>query len=178
MIKSPRQTIAMLVLILWVTACAVAFWWFQFRHISAFDEYWATFSGSLLADTKVYPATGAALVVHFIDPSCPCSRFSTSHIEKLEYNYSKNIEFIDLNSTPINDERVRRLKSLQIPASPAVAVWDKHGELAYFGPYSGGNFCGEGTDFVSITLDSLNEGNNPSWINQDAVGCFCPWSHI
>jgi hypothetical protein len=177
MTKYQRQTIAMTVLILWVTACAVAFWWFQFRHISAFDEHLATFSGSSLSDTKVYPETGGALVVHFVDPFCPCSRFSTSHIEKLESSYSKTAEFIDLNSTPVKDERARRLKTLPIPVGPAVAIWDKNGEFAYLGPYSGGNFCGQGTDFVSITLNSLNEGKNPSWINQEAVGSFCPWSH-
>ena len=64
---------------------------------------------------------------------------------------------------------------IAVPASPAVAIWDEHGKLAYFGPYSSGLVCGQGDDFVSRVMVRLTQKQNPEWINMLGVGCFCPW---
>ena len=61
-----------------------------------------------------------------------------------------------------------------VPATPAVMVFDQRGQLAYFGPYSGGVVCGSGEDFVANTVSALAKGVNPGWINQESVGCLCP----
>jgi hypothetical protein len=118
-----------------------------------------------------------ALVVHFVDPDCPCSRFSTPHIQELELAFSKNIEFVDFLSSVETDERMQQFKAAVIPAGPAVAVFSQSGDLAYFGPYSSGAVCGEGDDLVAATLTSLDNNINPQWINQENVGCFCQWSN-
>lgn len=159
----------------WLVFSALAFWWFQFRYIGAFDDYWATFNGSAFNEIKVKPHNATVLVVHFVEPKCPCSRFSVSHIQRLEAEFKGEVEFVDLLTMPDSDPRKAILNSISIPAGPSVAVWDSDGELAYFGPYSGGSFCGQGTDFVSLTLNALAEQQNPRWINQEAVGCYCAW---
>ncbi len=173
-----RHFLALALMVAWLLTCISVFWWFQFRHISTIDDYWVTFSGDLFTNTEINPSHGKALVVHFVDPECPCSRFSFSHIEKMEARFEDDVEFINFSSIPADDKRKETLSTLSIPAGPSVAIWAEDGKLAYFGPYSGGSVCGQGTDFVSTTLSSLDAGFNPRWINQEAVGCYCQWPAI
>jgi hypothetical protein len=65
--------------------------------------------------------------------------------------------------------------SEQIPASPAVAIWDRAGKLAYFGPYSEGLTCNSSNSFIEPILQALNEGRKVSATHTLAVGCYCPW---
>lgn len=173
-----RQDCAVIIFVVWLLLAAVSLWWFQLRHIGGFDEYWASFNGQTLSELPFKPDYGDALVVHFVDPSCPCSRFTTAHIESLQADLKTDIDFVYIapeTSTSTRPKLQLELQDIGLPASPAVAIWDKSGELAYFGPYSSGAFCGEGTDFVRTTLHSLTQNHNPQWINQEAVGCFCRW---
>lgn len=170
-----RQALAWLVLIGWFSLCVFIFWWYQYRYISPFNEYWASFTGDVLLSSQVKPHQARALVVHFVDPDCPCSRFSVPHIQQLEVESSGGVEFVDFLSSAETDERMQQFKSSAIPAGPAVAVFNQGGDLAYFGPYSSGAICGEGDDLVTATLSSLDQDINPRWINQEAVGCFCRW---
>ncbi|MGH1486498.1 MAG: DUF6436 domain-containing protein [Cellvibrionaceae bacterium] len=166
---SLRQTLALVLLTLWIALSAITLWWFQYRHISQFNDYWASFNGSDLRQIQLKPETGNALVVHFIDANCPCSRFAKPHINTLESNFSGTIDFKRFEDISMKYSKV------SVPASPAVAIWDKQGDLAYVGPYSGGNICGQGDDFTAMTLRALEQGSNPEWINNEAVGCFCQW---
>ena len=65
--------------------------------------------------------------------------------------------------------------SEQIPASPAVAIWDRSGKLAYFGPYSEGLTCNSSNSFIEPILQALNEGRAVNATHTLAVGCYCPW---
>ena len=177
--KSGRHhLLALLLVVIWLVSCVVLFWWFQFRHLGSIEDYWVTFSGDQFASTEVNPTQGKVLVVHFVDPECPCSRFSVNHIKEMELEFASNVEFVDFSSMSANDQRKQSLSTLTVPAGPSVAIWAEDGKLAYFGPYSGGSVCGEGNDFVSTTLSSLDAGFNPRWINQEAVGCYCAWPTI
>lgn len=175
MLSIHRHHLAWALLFCWLIVCALAFWWFQFRYIGTYKDHWATFDGSAFAEMSVKPNNAEVLVVHFVAPDCPCSRFSVAHIRRLESRFSRAAEFIDLWTMSDADPRKAKLSAIVVPAGPAVAVWNKQGELAYFGPYSSGSFCGQGTDFVSLTIEALSEGSNPRWINQEAVGCYCDW---
>ena len=46
----------------------------------------------------------------------------------------------------------------RLPASPAVAIWDQRGELAYFGPYSEGLSCNSSNSFIEPILEALSSG--------------------
>jgi len=63
----------------------------------------------------------------------------------------------------------------QLPASPAVAIWDKHGQLAYFGPYSEGATCNASNSFIEPVLQALLDGRPVSATQTLASGCFCDW---
>ncbi|WP_096085455.1 DUF6436 domain-containing protein [Agaribacterium haliotis] len=171
-----RKQLAAAVFLLWFLAVLWAFWFFQFRHFGVFaadlnTSVHANFeAGAWLSSTYVGAAPEGSIVVqHFIDPACPCSRFTHRHVLELEQRFvAKRVYF----------ERASQLaQSLQPEQAPAVAIWDEQGRLAYFGPYSSGVFCGQGRDFVEATLLNLAKGRNPRWINHDVLGCFCPWEN-
>lgn len=55
--------------------------------------------------------------------------------------------------------------SEHLPASPAVAIWDRQGHLAYFGPYSEGAVCNASNSFVEPILKALLDGRQVSASN-------------
>jgi hypothetical protein len=63
-----------------------------------------------------------------------------------------------------------------LPASPAVAIWDKTGQLAYVGPYSEGMICTAGNSFIEPILEALTSGRKVQATNTLSVGCYCDWS--
>ena len=62
-----------------------------------------------------------------------------------------------------------------LPASPALAIWDRDGNLAYAGPYSEGLVCNSSNSFVEPVLDALTQGRQVSLASGLAVGCYCAW---
>lgn len=167
--KKPQTHFALVVFVSWLCGAAFAFWWFQFQYVNAFDNQLATFNGEQLKQLHLLPGGNkSALVVHFVDPDCPCNQFSRPHIEDLEAKLATTTEFSVRRIQAIDSRQLR------LPATPAVAIWSESGELAYFGPYSSGAICGSGDDLVVKVVNDLHRGINPQWINLDAVGCFCP----
>ena len=75
-----RTLLASVILLVWVLAIVSSFWHFQLRYSTA----WITFDGSRMQQQNVALVPGKLSVVHFIDASCPCSRFSLPHIAELE----------------------------------------------------------------------------------------------
>lgn len=134
-----------------------------------------------------------ATIVHFWDSDCACSRFNESHVQQLASRYrADGIQLLVVDRQQLSTGELQRafgqsahpyqgmspLKAgLQIPASPAAAVFDDRGKLAYFGPYSEGAACLSGNgDFVEQVIDKLLAGEHPTQINVSAYGCFCNWA--
>jgi hypothetical protein len=164
-----RLWAASLVLLAWALVVAAVFWHYQLR----FQNQWFTFNGRLLSENAEMPKTDKFSVVHFVDESCPCSRFSAPHIEDVESRSDKTrVSFASVYRDVTTDSAVLARLVEQVPASPSVAVWDRDGELRYFGPYSAGAICGQGDDMLERVL---TPGVSGVWLSQEAVGCFCPW---
>ncbi|PBD23556.1 thiol-disulfide isomerase, partial [Pseudomonas aeruginosa] len=83
---------------------------------------------------------GAIRLVHFWDPACPCNVGNQQHLgELIERFAGKGVEFHVLQKPgsqgrlPDNLAALRPLAGLpgseQLPASPAVAIWDRDGRL-------------------------------------------------
>ncbi|HCV37398.1 MAG TPA: thiol-disulfide isomerase, partial [Pseudomonas sp.] len=66
--------------------------------------------------------------------------------------------------------------SEHLPASPAVAIWDRQGNLAYFGPYSEGAVCNASNSFIEPIIKTLLAGRKVSASNTVGLGCYCPWA--
>ncbi|WP_126457004.1 DUF6436 domain-containing protein [Sulfuriflexus mobilis] len=189
--------------ILWFVAMLTAFWWFQLRSLRAFDASELTrtefFTGTELARhlPPLMQTHAKARVVHFWDPACACNRFNQVHVNNLMEEYGNRlVEFlVVVRARPGHDPQRLQAEAHKAfphaavvevrtawpqqgmpPSSPAVAVTDARGKLAYFGPYSIGAVCSVGNgDFVEGTLNKLLQGNNPQQVNTLATGCFCPW---
>ena len=63
----------------------------------------------------------------------------------------------------------------RLSASPAVAIWDHSGQLAYFGPYSEGATCNASNSFIEPILKALEDGREVNATHTLAVGCYCSW---
>lgn len=155
----------------WLALVALAFWWFEYRYWQHFAPATATFSGVQIS--QLYSRIGMQgkiTVVHFSNKNCPCNTYSRDHVQRLQPQLSVSHQ-VTLNPSD------NALLNISIPASPATAIWDSHGQLAYFGPYSSGAVCGSGLDFVSRTLDAISKNKNPQWVNMVGIGCYCTWKN-
>lgn len=171
--------------------CAGVLWgaydWFQGRYLRAFSSHTAVFSGDPLSLPANLAGPGAIRVVHFWDPACPCNVGNQQHLaELLEHFAPQGVEFYAVQKPgsqgqlPSTLSRLKILDTLpgseQIPASPAVAIWDRSGKLAYFGPYSEGLTCNSSNSFIEPILQALSEDRPVSATHTLAVGCYCPWA--
>ncbi|MDF9775756.1 DUF6436 domain-containing protein [Pseudomonas baetica] len=175
---------------LFAVVCAGVLWaaydWFQGRYLRAFSEHTAMFSGDPLRLPESLAGPGAIRLVHFWDPACPCNVGNQQHLSELVERYaSHGVEFFAVQKTGSHGQLPGTLSSLksidilpgseQVPASPAVAIWDRSGKLAYFGPYSEGLTCNSSNSFIEPILQALDEGRAVSATHTLAVGCYCPW---
>ncbi|CAI8958457.1 DUF6436 domain-containing protein [Pseudomonas chlororaphis] len=164
----------------------VAYDWFQGRFLRTFSEHTAVFSGDPLQLPPGLAGEGAIRLVHFWDPACPCNVGNQQHLAELIEHYGpQGVEFYSVQKAGSHGQLPATLSSLkvldglpgseQIPASPAVAIWDRNGTLAYFGPYSEGLTCNSSNSFIEPILQALHEGRTVSATHTLAVGCYCPW---
>lgn len=122
------------------------------------------------------PAIDTPTIVHFYDDSCLCTLYSKPHVADLVKQLPE-VEHIYINARAPMESHTPIIQNLleRLPASPAVAVWDKNGGIRYFGAYSDGSTCGTGNDMVLGTLGSLEKGDDVYWLQQEYLGCVCPW---
>lgn len=182
-----KTLLVSLLAILWVSAMLMAFWWYQARYIRPFSEQTALFSGTPLRLPAALAGPGLIRVVHFWDPACPCNVGNQQHLTELLARFGpQDVKFYavqkpgsrgQLPSTLQDMETLEPLPgSEQLPASPAVAIWDREGRLAYFGPYSEGAVCNSGNSFVEPILEALQQNRRVTATHTLAVGCFCTWN--
>ncbi|MBF8669414.1 thiol-disulfide isomerase [Pseudomonas putida] len=160
---------------------------FQARYLRPFDNQATLFDGSQLRLPTELAGPGPIRVVHFWDPACPCNVGNQQHLGDLVSQFaSQGVTFHVLQKPgshgqlPANLTALKPLASLpgseHLPASPAVAIWDRQGRLAYFGPYSEGTVCNASNSFIEPILKALLDGRQVNASNTLAVGCYCPWA--
>ncbi|MGN8251393.1 DUF6436 domain-containing protein [Pseudomonas sp. SMV7] len=159
---------------------------FQARYLRPFDNQATLFDGSQLQLPAGLAGPGPIRVVHFWDPTCPCNVGNQQHLGELVSQFAEQgVIFHVLQKPGSHGQLPANLSGLQpiaslpgserLPASPAVAIWDRQGHLAYFGPYSEGAVCNASNSFVEPILKALLDGRQVNASNTLAVGCYCPW---
>lgn len=162
-------------------ALFVAYDWYQSRYIRT-----AVFSGESLRLPPDLAGPGPVRLVHFWDPACPCNVGNQQHLAELINEYGpKGVTFHAVQKPGSQGRLPSILATLQplaalpgseqLPASPAVAIWDRQGRLAYFGPYSEGAACNASNSFVEPILEALLAGRAVQAAGTLAQGCFCDW---
>lgn len=183
---SRKTLLTGLIALLCFGALLAAYEWFQARYLRPFDERAALFSGAELRLPDELAGPGPIRLVHFWDPACPCNVGNQQHLaELIEQFVPKGVTFHAVRKPastaplPANLSALQALPQLpgsgQLPASPAVAIWDSQGQLAYFGPYSEGLACNSSNSFIEPILEALAAGRTVNASNTLAVGCFCDW---
>jgi Domain of unknown function (DUF6436) len=187
--RKTRNFLSTALFALWLALIAIAYWYAEVQWWRPFvaDEL-AIFNGETLHELPPALAnSGKVIVIHFLDDDCPCTRFTRSHLDALQGKLNNTRQFVlrrnsgkapykpQASAMAVLPAAYALTLHPYIPASPAVGIWDAHGRLAYFGPYTSGPVCGTGTSFVETALQVLKRGENPGLINTDATGCFCAW---
>ncbi|RRW47985.1 thiol-disulfide isomerase [Pseudomonas luteola] len=185
---SRRFTILLcLFTILVIAGSGAAYWWFELRYLRSFAEQTAFFDGSHLQLPPELAGPGPIRLVHFWDPDCPCNEGNQAHLRNLTARFGdRGIEFYSVQKPgsegklpSMLDGRLKALSTIPgadtLPASPAVAIWDNAGKLAYVGPYSEGMICTAGNSFIEPILEALVSGRSVRSTNTLSVGCYCNW---
>ncbi|MFI8380812.1 DUF6436 domain-containing protein [Pseudomonas sp. NPDC079086] len=187
MTRPTRKTLlASLLILLWAAAMLAAYWWYEARYLRSFSEQTALFYGEQLRLPDELAGPGPIRLVHFWDPACPCNVGNQQHLAELIERFApQDVSFYAVQKPGSTGQLPSTLSALQpltelagstqIPASPAVAIWDRNGQLAYFGPYSEGATCTSSNSFIEPILDALVQGRPVNASNTLAVGCFCDW---
>lgn len=180
-----KKSLIGVALILWLGSMATGLWWYKTRFIRPFSETTAIFSGQQLRLPANLAGAGKIRFVHFWDPSCPCNVGTQQHLAEMIETYRDTVEFYHFPKPGSSGQLPKALSSMRhlsslpgaedLPASPAVAVWNNHGELAYFGPYSEGAVCNSSNSFIEPVLNALLDNRPVAAANTLAVGCFCQW---
>ena len=186
----PVPTLKTLLACLLTLICTVGLWlaydWFQSRYIRTFSDQTALFAGDVLSLPAERSRPGAIRVVHFWDPACPCNVGNQQHLSELLAHYvPQGVEFYSVQKPGTHGQLPATLGALKplasvpgaehLSASPAVAIWDRSGQLAYFGPYSEGATSNASNSFIEPILQALSEGRPVKATHTMAVGCYCPW---
>jgi hypothetical protein len=176
-----------------VVTCAVALWsgyeWFQGRYLRTFSDQTALFAGDVLSLPPQLAGPGKIRVVHFWDPACPCNVGNQQHLSELVAHFSSDndngVDFYAVQKPGSHGQLPNTLNALKplaslpgadkITSSPAVAIWDRQGHLAYFGPYSEGLICNSQNSFIEPILQALQANRPLNVTHTMAVGCYCPW---
>ncbi|KJJ96627.1 thiol-disulfide isomerase [Pseudomonas sp. 21] len=181
-----KSLLTWLIAALCLGALLATYWWYENRFIRPFSQQPQLFSGDHLMLPAQLAGPGKIRLVHFWDPACPCNVGNQQHLAELIQRFGpQGVEFFAVQKPgsrghlPDTLNAMRALDSLpgaeQLPASPAVAIWDAQGKLAYFGPYSEGAVCTSGNSFIEPILDALVGGRQVHATHTLAVGCYCPW---
>lgn len=184
---SRKTLLVSLTVIIWAGVLLAAWEWYQARYIRPFSDQTALFSGTALRLPAELAGPGPIRLVHFWDPACPCNVGNQQHLAELIENFGdKGVVFYAVQKPGSRGQLPSTLHGLQtlsalpgsaqLPASPAVAIWGRDGQLAYFGPYSEGLTCNSSNSFIEPILDALQHGRRVTATHTLAVGCFCEWA--
>lgn len=188
MSKRNKYLLAAMIALLWGGAMLAAFWWFEARFLRPFNmERAELFSGDSLALPAPLRGPGPVRVVHFWDPACPCNAGNQQHLADLLQRFgARGVSFYAVQKPGTRGQLPAQLAALQpletvpgaeqLPASPAVGIWDASGRLIYIGPYSEGAVCSSSNSFIEPILEAVLAGREVHATHSLAVGCFCDWT--
>lgn len=185
----------------WIVATIIGLWWFQQDRLKPFiasnDDM--RFFQLQSIDPLLQPYLAQVdealpnqrTLLHFWKPDCLCNRISQRHFSRLIQQFSdQELRIIIIAHPNSEQQEIEQLKQLNgdrfiiiranvtlldLPSSPALAIYDDKGQIDYFGPYGFGAFCTVREDGF---LASIITNDNPNqFSNVIGDGCFCPWKN-
>lgn len=137
---------------------------------------------------------GRPILMHFFNPSCPCSRFNVDHVRALTARFAPDVtvvavlaegepatmraayQALQLNVPAYVDADRRLADALGVYATPQAAILDRDGRLYFVGNYNRSRYCRErDTEFARIALEAVVAGVRPPAAGPAAdVAYGCP----
>jgi hypothetical protein len=174
-------------------------WWFQQQAVRPFitsddaTDYWQAegVAQRLAPLWQQLPPTELPTLMHFWNPDCLCNQVSQRHYSSLLAQFdSDQLRVVVVAAHTSSEQQRRELKALnpdrlqvitaepglQLPSSPALALFHASGELAYFGAYGFGALCTVADDQLFPTLvRRLQQEPYGPFMSVAGDGCFCAW---
>lgn len=172
-------------MVLWLSVLAASYGVYRYLTASApgLSDSEILLHIDTLGKSALPGSEGKLRIVHFLDPLCPCTAFTLTHLESLSSWFSAHPNeqwVVTPRDHPPPMQMLERLHAnalaLDIPlrVGPAIAIWQQNGELAYFGPYSLAMVCGEDA-LLMETLEAVTQGTGIPAAFPIETGCFCNW---
>jgi hypothetical protein len=139
---------------------------------------------------------GRPLLLHFFNPSCPCSRFNVDHVRALASRFAADVTMVAvlaegepqtmraayqalrLDAPAYVDADRRLAEALGVYATPQAAILDGDGRLYFVGNYNRARYCRErDTEFARIALEAVVARARPPVLGAAAslaYGCPLP----
>lgn len=177
----PAVRLATLLVVVWLIAMAQLIWHFESQRIAQFQRL-------LHFDAVDLPAppptiADAAKVLYFFNRSCRCNAAALAEVAGLQRSgVLPRAQFV-FDDSAMTDSGIeaRALSAAErtiwrdhVPATPAVALWDAHDKLIYFGPINVSSGCGTGDGYLRNALRTMHDGSVAPFKSWDVVACSCP----
>lgn len=200
-----KVTLITTLVIVWLTGSLFGLWWFQqqavrpfveasdnpaARNLTLVSEKLTTLYSRLPSpQTDLNPVT----VIHLWNPDCLCNNVSARHTNAIIDAFtSEQLNFVMLAPASTSDQKIKEAQELNpratvirqqqnddipLTASPALAVFNPSGKMAYFGAYGFGALCSLSDDdlFTNMVTSLLNGESYGPFLNIAGSGCFCAW---
>ncbi len=146
-------------------------------------------------DAMLPAPNGRPVLLTFLNPNCPCSRFNLDHVRALQQEWEGRVDFAAVVEGPARSRAARELARLglqmdAIPdpdgriaaaygvySSPQAVVLDAQRRLYFRGNFNASRYCTvAATEYARLALDSLSMGQpTPRFPGTDiAYGCELP----
>lgn len=108
-----------------------------------------------------------AVLLHVLDPACPCTDNAKTHIKTLQAELqSRQLQQLYLTSAEA------QAMGITVPATPMV-IYLQNRQLIYSGPYASGPACSAKNSMLSAVLQNTSRLPG-SWFNSETWACRCP----
>ena len=136
---------------------------------------------------------GRPLLLHFFNPSCPCSRFNVDHVRALAAEFGRDVQVVavlaegepeamraayrtlGLDVPYVVDADRRLADALGVYSTPQAAILDAGSRLYYVGNYNRSRYCRDReTEYARLALEALLAGAPPSAAIDGGPAYGCP----
>lgn len=165
----------------------MVFWYQELQYKLATplpDNYQEVPVGSQL-QVSFLAKDGKPKLLHFYNPSCPCSRFNAEHVKELYYQYGKEVTFYivvekgyqkardEFDMPIIEDPNGILADRCGVYATPQAVVLDGANNLYYRGNYNKERYCtAKNTNFAELAINRLLKGEQKSEFSQLATRSY------
>jgi glutaredoxin-related protein len=155
-----------------------------------------TVGAQLVLGAKGVMPGGKPVMLHFFNPSCPCSRFNRRHLRDLYNQYGQAVDMVVVLQAKDTLEAIGKYRDWELPmayvtdpsgelaercgvyATPQAVLLSPDARLYYRGNYNTGRYCvNRDTEFARRAVEALLDGQAvplfPS-VAGTAYGCLLP----